>query len=255
MTQEISGDPARRGLILVNLISFAPWPHAPWVIRPYPSETVALRKSEHLVQIPYHSFAPMPDPEATWDSTLTLLTRARNGDAQALDDLFARYLPGLRRWASGRLPRWARDLADTPDVVQEVLLETFKRIEGFDCRGEGALRAYLRQAVMNRIREELRRANRRPVRVELDESLIDAGLSPLEAAVGAEVVERYEAALQQFSEGDRELIIARVEMGLTYAELAAATGKPSADAARMAVGRALLKLSEVLGGDDADPTD
>jgi RNA polymerase sigma-70 factor (ECF subfamily) len=142
---------------------------------------------------------PMPDPEATWDSTLTLLTRARNGDAEALNDLFARYLPGLRRWASGRLPRWARDLADTPDVVQEVLLETFKRIDGFDHRGEGALRAYLRQAVMNRIREELRRANRRPVRVELDESLVDA--------------------------------------------------------ARMAVGRALLKLSEVLGGDDADPTD
>jgi RNA polymerase sigma-70 factor (ECF subfamily) len=191
--------------------------------------------------------------DANWDSTLTLLTRARGGDAQALDDLFARYLPGLRQWASGRLPRWARDLADTPDVVQEVLLETFKRIDGFENRGEGALRAYLRQAVMNRIRDELRRAARHPARVELAKSLPDPGLSPLECAVGAEVVERYEAALQRLSEGDRELVIARVEMGLTYAELAAATGKPSAGAARMAVGRALLRLAGDLGG-QAGPT-
>jgi RNA polymerase sigma-70 factor (ECF subfamily) len=193
----------------------------------------------------------MTDPEATWDSTLTLLTRARAGDPHALEDLFARYLPGLRRWASGRLPRWARDLADTPDVVQEVLLKTFRRIDGFEHRGEGALRAYLRQAVMNRIRNELRRADRHPVRVELDETMIDPGLSPLEAAMGKQVMERYEAALQRLSEGDRELVIARVEMGLTYAELAAATGKPSADAARMAFCRALARLAEGLGGDAA----
>jgi len=191
------------------------------------------------------------DADASWDSTLTLLTRARGGDRLALDDLFARYLPGLRAWARGRLPRWARDLADTPDIVQEVLLETFKRIDGFEHRGEGALRAYLRQGVMNRIRDELRRANRHPARVELDDAMIDPGLSPLESAVGAEVVERYEAALQRLSEGDRELVIARVEMGLTYAELADATGKPTPAAARMAVSRALVKLAEDLGGEGA----
>jgi len=193
----------------------------------------------------------MTDPEATWDSTLTLLTRAKAGDAVALNDLFARYLPNLRRWASGRLPRWARDLSDTPDLVQETLLETFRKIDGFEHRGEGALRAYLRQAVMNRIRDELRRANRRPPPVELDETMIDPGLSPLEAAVGTQVVERYEAALQRLTDGDRELVIARVEMGLTYAELAAATGKPTADAARMAVSRALVQLAETLGDDDS----
>ena len=189
------------------------------------------------------------DPDATWDSTLTLLTRARGGDAQALDDLFARYLPGLLKWTRGRLPRWARDIADTPDIVQEVLLETFKKIDGFENRGEGALRAYLRQAVMNRIRDELRRAGRHPERVELDPVLVDTGLSPLESAVGAQLVERYEAALQRLSQDDRELVIARVEMGLTYPELAAATHKPSAGAARMAVSRALLRLSEDLDGD------
>src|SRR5665647_2670737 len=98
----------------------------------------------------------------SWDSTLTLLTRARAGDALALNDLFARYLPTLQRWATGRLPRWARDMAETQDLVQETLIQTFKKIDGFEHRGEGALQAYLRQAVMNRIRDELRRAGRRP---------------------------------------------------------------------------------------------
>ena len=189
----------------------------------------------------------MTDTDTNWDSTVTLLTRARAGDSEALEELFARFLPGLRKWASGRLPRWARDLADTPDLVQEVLLATFRRIESFDHRGEGALRAYLRQAVMNRIRDELRRAHRHPARTELDECLPDEGPSPLEAAVGFEAIEHYEAALQRLSDGDRELVIARVEMGLTYAELASATGRPSADAARMAVGRALLRLAGDLG--------
>jgi DNA-directed RNA polymerase specialized sigma24 family protein len=48
------------------------------------------------------------------------------------------------------------------------------------------------------------------------------------------------------SRSGREAIIGRVELGLSYAELAAAMGRPSADAARMAVGRALLKLAKRL---------
>src|SRR4029078_9466316 len=100
-------------------------------------------------------------------SSLTLLERARAGDRAALESLVARHLPRLQRWASGRLPRWARDMADTQDLVQETLFQTFKRIEAFEPRGEGALQAYLRQAVLNRIREELRRAKRRAPRSAL----------------------------------------------------------------------------------------
>lgn len=65
-------------------------------------------------------------------SSLTLLERARAGDREALESLIARYLPRLQRWASGRLPRWARDMAETQDLVQEALFQTFKRIERFE---------------------------------------------------------------------------------------------------------------------------
>jgi RNA polymerase sigma-70 factor (ECF subfamily) len=186
--------------------------------------------------------------DVSWESTLSLLERARAGDQAALNDLFARYVPSLQRWARGRLPRWARDLTDTPDVVQETLIQVFKRIEGFEHQGEGAFYAYLRQAVMNRIRNEVRAAGRRPAVGALDRDQPDEGLSPLEAAVGAEAVERYETALQRLRSEERELIVARVELGMTYAELAGALGKPSTDAARMAVGRALVRLAEEMRG-------
>jgi RNA polymerase sigma-70 factor, ECF subfamily len=196
----------------------------------------------------------MADSDASWESTLSLLTRARGGDDEALNDLFARYLPLLRRWAAGRLPRWARDLTDTPDLVQVTVLQVFRNIEGFEHRGEGAFQAYLRQAVMNRIRNELRHAAHRPTRVQLDEASPDPGLSPLEASIGSEAMERYEAALERLRDEERELIVARLEMQLTYAEVAAATGKPSSNAARMAVTRAVARLIEEMGN-VSGPTD
>jgi RNA polymerase sigma-70 factor (ECF subfamily) len=178
------------------------------------------------------------------ESSLVLLERARAGDPEALDVLIARYIPRLRRWASGRLPRWARDLADTEDLVQDTVLQTFKRIDTFEPRSEGALQAYLRQAIVNRIRDEFRRAARRPAPAELDPRSPDAGASPLEEAIGREALERYERALARLRPQDREAVIARVEMDSTNEEIAVALGKPSANAARMAVERALVRLAE-----------
>ncbi len=175
---------------------------------------------------------------------MSLLERARAGDNEALDELFARYVPLMRRWAAGRLPRRIRDLSDTPDLVQDTMLQVFKNIEGFENRGEGAFHAYLRQAVMNRIRNEIRNATRRPGRVELDDDAPGDGVSPLEAAIGSQAIERYEAALQRLREEERELVVARIELGLTYSEVAEAAGKPSSDAARMAVTRAIARLIE-----------
>jgi serine/threonine-protein kinase len=130
------------------------------------------------------------DPE----TSVALLERVRLGDREALDLLLRRYVPALRRWARGRLPRWARDLADTEDLVQETVIRTLRNLKTFEYRHEGALQAYLRQAVMNRIRDEIRRVGNRPEIGSLDEELADARTSPLEAAVGAEAVARYEGA-------------------------------------------------------------
>src|ERR687884_358303 len=120
------------------------------------------------------------------DCTADLVERAKAGDAEALDQLFARYLPALRRWASGRLPTWSRDLMDTDDLVQETVVRAIKRIDQFQFRHDGALQAYLRQAIVNRIRDEMRRAQRAPAAAELDEEQRDLAASPLEVAIGHE---------------------------------------------------------------------
>ena len=185
------------------------------------------------------------------DTTFDLVERAKAGDDDALNHLFARYLPSLRRWASGRLPRWTRDLMDTDDLVQETVVRAVKRINRFESRHEGALQAYLRQAVVNRIRDEVRRARRAPATDLLDDNAADPAASPLEEAIGAEAMERYEAALGRLRAEEREAIVTRVEMDGSYQDVAKALGKPSADAARMAVSRALLRLAQEMSREPA----
>jgi RNA polymerase sigma-70 factor (ECF subfamily) len=180
------------------------------------------------------------------DATCSLLERAKAGDREALEVLFARHIPTLRRWAGGRLPRWARDVADTQDLVQDTVLQVFKRVESFEPRGHGALQAYLRQAVMNRIRNEFRSKGRRPSFEHLDEQAPSDHTSPLEAAIRQQQLDRYDAALSRLTEQERDLIVARLDVGLTYEEMARALGKPSWNAARMATARALVRLAEEL---------
>lgn len=177
-------------------------------------------------------------------STFQLLDRIHAGDQAALDVLFARYLVPLQRWATGRLPKWARHANDTHDIVQDTLLNAFKRIESFEPRREGAFQAYLRQAVMNRIRDHIRRTQVSPTATTFEEDVHQHPASLFDDLVGLETLERYEAALARLNSTDREAIIGRVELGNSYEELARNLDKPSADAARMTVARALVRLAD-----------
>lgn len=176
--------------------------------------------------------------------TLDLLDRVKGGDHQALDALLERCIPPLQRWAHGRLPAMARGMEDTADLVQNTVISALRHLHAFEARHQGALQAYLRQAVMNRIRDAVRQRQRRGIPTELPEQIMDDGTSPLDRAIGAENVARYEAALQRLHPADREAIINRLELQLNYDELAVALDKATPDAARMAVMRAMKKLAE-----------
>jgi RNA polymerase sigma-70 factor (ECF subfamily) len=197
-------------------------------------------------QGPFHG-GERRGPDA--ESSPQLIERARAGDQSALDVLFARHLPALLRFASGRLPRWSRDLSDTVDLVQATVLNSLKHLDRFECRGEGALLAYLRQGIVNRIKDERRNATRRPQIASLDSAIPDAAPSPLEDAIGQEALERYENALARLHDEERQAVIARLELGHSYAEIATLLNKPSRDAARMLVARALVKLAEEMERD------
>ena len=186
-------------------------------------------------------------------SSARLLDRALRGDRSARDALFERYLPWLRRWARGRLPRWARGVVDTSDVVQDALHRTVTRLAGFEPKGDTALRAYLRSAVENRIRDEMRQAARRPAMDVLDggQPLADDERSPLEQAIHEEAWDRYRSALKHLPRRDQRLIVGRLELGHSFRQLAAVDGRAGPDAARMALKRALVRLAAAMGDGEA----
>jgi len=183
-------------------------------------------------------------------ATSELLQMAKQGDVQARDALLARYLPRLGRWASGRLPLYARSLLDTQDLVQETLVRVLQGLDRIEVRGPGGFQAYVRQAVLNRIRDQVRWAARRPGPEGVSEELRDPAPSPLEHAIGADVLARYERALERLDDDERQLLHLRIELDFDYQEIAAMTGRPSRDAARMAIQRALARLAEAMGDGD-----
>lgn len=181
------------------------------------------------------------------ESTATLLVALKEGDLAARERLFARCLPLLRRWAHGRLPRYGRDLAETDDLVQVSLLRALNNLDRFEAGRPGALLAYLRQILLNAVREELRRSGRRPdVHRPVDE-LADPSPSVLEQALGQQTIESYEAALEHLTDKQRNAVILRLEFDMTYPEIAAELESGSPDAARMLVARGLAELAKQMG--------
>ncbi|MEQ1759799.1 MAG: sigma-70 family RNA polymerase sigma factor [Vicinamibacterales bacterium] len=192
----------------------------------------------------------MDDLTVSQETSLSLLGRAQGGDGVAMEALMGRYLTRLQRWAHGRLPARARTLLDTDDLVQDTLLGTLRNLGHFQPRHDGALLAYLREAVSNRVRNELRRR----VPATDGESVLDAlpsdQPSPLDAVVSRRSLERYEQALAQLDDTERAAIIARFEMGYSYDALARALERPTPDAARKVTERALRRLVALMRPDE-----
>jgi len=190
-----------------------------------------------------------PEPESSAQQlllTTDLLYKAKQGDNSALDVLMSRYLPRLYRWASGRLPLHARSLFDTSDLVHETLLRAIQSLDDFEVRGPGGFQAYVRQAIQNRIVDQVRWAARREGSEEASESLADQGPSPLEHAIGAELLQRYERACAQLDQDEQLFLHLRIELDFSYDEIAAIMDRPSRDAVRVGVKRSLKKLAELM---------
>ena len=177
-----------------------------------------------------------------------LLERVRQGSLSAVDALFERYAPWLRQWARGRLPPWVRGAIDTSDLVQDTLHHTFARLGGFKSKQASALRAYLRRGVENRIRDQMRRTIRRRESIAPDERILlsEEGAPQHQALVADEAWRRHLDGLARLTARDRRLIVSRTELGYSYRQLAFVERLPSPDAARVALRRAVIRLSDVI---------
>ena len=159
------------------------------------------------------------------ESTFQLLERARAGDQEALECLFHDTsnrsrdgrAAGCRNGRASSPRRMILSRTPCPNIQEN------RRVRASPCRCAAGVPA---QAVLNRIRNELRRKGRQPHATDLMASKSRASIT---ARTGdrQEAVERYESALQRLKAEEREVIIARVEMGYSFEELAEALGKPS----------------------------
>jgi RNA polymerase sigma-70 factor (ECF subfamily) len=195
---------------------------------------------------PGNSEVGFSEPSTALDETADLVARIHSGDEEALEILLNRYLPALRRIVRQHLHGYARSMLDTDDIVQDALLSTLRRMPHFEWRTPGALLAYLRRVILNRIIDTKRKYARRGEWVPLPDDCAGQAASPLQRVEDKEEIRRYRAALFRLKPRDRQLIVMRMEEQLTYQEIGTELRMASPNAARVALIRAMGRLVSAL---------
>jgi RNA polymerase sigma-70 factor, ECF subfamily len=190
--------------------------------------------------------AAPPEPSIRLLDSRELLRRVSDGDAEAREELALRYRPLLVRFARARLPMHARSRFETEDLVQEAFVRAFEHLGSFSPQRRGAFLAYLREIVMNTVRDELRSAAHRRGDPGLAELAVDPRRDPLDTAFDREALDAYQRALATLKPDEQEAVVLRLEMDCGYDEVARLTGRRSANAARMLVVRAVARLAEAM---------
>ncbi len=196
--------------------------------------------------------------------TQALLKCVEQHDGAAAERLLARHREPLRRMIGLRLDHALGRRVDASDVVQEVLLRASQRLPEYLRNPVLPFHLWLRQIALDRIIDQHRRhrgAARRSLdrerplasaafpdqsSLDLAAQLRDSGLTPAAAALRAELEQRFQAAIQQLNEDDREIILLRHFEQLSNSDVARTLGI-SEPAAGMRHLRALRRLRAVLG--------
>jgi RNA polymerase sigma-70 factor (ECF subfamily) len=167
-----------------------------------------------------------------------VVARVLAGDAEAFGVIIRRYEPGLLRYASRMLG--SADAA--ADAVAEGLVRAYRHLAS--CRDPHRLRSWLYRIVGNRCRSHLARRSASDVSLEDAPPLIDSADSEAEA-VRSEQLAQVERALATLSAEKREAFLLKHVEGLSYEEMAAATGE-RIPTLKMRVHRARTALLEAL---------
>lgn len=182
------------------------------------------------------------------NTTAVLLERVHAGDPKARAALVARVEPLLRAFARARVPQALRHAEDTGDLIQRTWLAVLERLPSIAPRERGAFFAYLRAALVNALRESLRRQARSPIDAQADP---DLALALGDGAAGIEDWLEYERSLERLDPATRALVLMRYEFGMSFGEIGAELGE-SADTVRMRLNRAMARLAGAIS-DVADP--
>jgi RNA polymerase sigma-70 factor, ECF subfamily len=200
--------------------------------------------------------------------TQDLLDKARQGGAEAVEQLLTAHREPLRRMIGLRLDPALAARVDASDVVQDVLLEAHKRLQDYLRNPVMPFHLWLRHIAKDHIIDAHRRhrqAQRRSLdreqpmvpaamsdqsSFELAGQLLDHEITPASAAIRHELQRRLDAAVAELGEDDREVILMRHGEQLSNQEVAAALELTEA-AASMRYLRALRRLRAALLPGDA----
>ncbi|HEV8306013.1 MAG TPA: sigma-70 family RNA polymerase sigma factor [Gemmatimonadales bacterium] len=171
-------------------------------------------------------------------SDADIITRVLGGDAEAFGLIIRRYEGGLLRYATRMLG--SADAA--ADAVAEGLVRAYRHLAS--CRDPSRLKSWLYRIVGNRCRSHLARRSSTDVSLEDAPPIVDSHDSVAETE-RADQLERVERALTTLSPEKREAFLLKHVEGLSYEEMAAATGE-RIPTLKMRVHRARAALLEVL---------
>jgi len=189
-----------------------------------------------------------------------LVSRAGEGDEEAIGALLERHLPRLRAYIRLRMGPRVRRWESEADVAQSVCLEALKNLDGFTARGEAAFRQWLFTMARRKLsqRDDYLEAARRDVDLVISNAGSNASGDPMafemqrafgspsEIAVRGETLARIERALDGMTEEMREVILMSRLVGLPTTDIAQRLGKQPG-AVRVTLCRGLAALGRAIG--------
>ena len=170
-----------------------------------------------------------------------LVTRAKDGDALALEALCTRHAPRVERLALHLL----RDPEDARDAAQEALAKVCVRLRQF--RGESQFSTWLHRLVVNTCHDA---AERRKARSHepLEDDLVAAGdHDPVHAAGISELRRELCDSLAGISAQQAQVVVLRHALGYSFEEIAEAIEMP-VGTAKCHAHRGRNRLRDRLGG-------
>jgi RNA polymerase sigma-70 factor (ECF subfamily) len=188
------------------------------------------------------------------------IAAARRGEPRALDSLFARNLPPLVAFIRARAGRAITARESAADIAQSVFREVLQDADRIQLEGEGAFRNWLFMQATRKVLDRAkfhgreRRDAGREIGIPEPGPAADALLAcyatiatPSRHAVAREELTRFEQAVQQLPESQRDAVTMSRLMGLDYEQIAEQM-QLTESAVRGLVARGLAALSSELDG-------
>ena len=149
-----------------------------------------------------------------------LVTRAKDGDVEALEALCVRHAPRVERLARHLL----RDPEDAGDAAQDALAKMCVRLKQF--RGDSQFSTWLHRLVVNTCRDAAERGRTRVHEPLADD--VDAGpdADPVRAAGMSELRRELCESLADISPQQAQVVVLKHALGYSFEEIAAAAGMP-----------------------------